>query len=68
LLTTASHTATVEPTAGDVLEVIECHPQQGYQVWYPMGAEVIVGGGDRLGIDATAPAAVNARAVIYFEE
>lgn len=68
LLTTAQHTATVEPTAGDVLEVIECHPQQGYQVWYPLGAEVIIGGGDRLGVEATAPATVNARAVCYFEE
>jgi hypothetical protein len=68
LLTTAQHTATVEPTAGDVLEVVECHPQQGYQVWYPMGAEAILGGGDRIGIDATAPASVNVRAAVYFEE
>ncbi len=68
LLTTAQHTATAEPTAGDVLEAIEVHPQQGYQCFYPMGAEVIIGGGDRLGLEVTAPAAVNCRALFVFEE
>lgn len=68
LLTTAQHTATAEPTAGDVLEAVECHPQQGYQVFYPLGAEVIVGGGDRLGIECTAPATVNVRGLFVFEE
>lgn len=68
LLTTAQHTATVEPTASDVLEAIEVHPQQGYQAYAPMGAEIIVGGGDRLGIEATAPSGVNCRAMFIFEE
>jgi hypothetical protein len=68
LLTTAQHTATAEPTAGDALDVKEIHPQSGYEVWLPMGWEIIVGGGDRLGIELTAPSAVNVRAVIYFEE
>jgi hypothetical protein len=48
--------------------VKEIHPQSGYEVWLPMGWEIIVGGGDRLGIELTAPSAVNVRAVIYFEE
>jgi hypothetical protein len=68
LLTTAQHTATAEPTAGDVLEAIEVHPQSGYQVYYPMGGEVIIGGGDRVGIECTAPSAVNVRAMFIFEE
>lgn len=68
LLTTAQHTATAEPTAGDLLEAIECHPQQGYQAFYPMGAEVIIGGGDRVGLEVTAPATVNCRAMFLFEE
>lgn len=68
LLTTAQHTATAEPTAGDVLEALEVHPQQGYQVFYPLGAEPIIGGGDRVGIECTAPASVNVRATIIFEE
>lgn len=68
LLTTAQHTATAEPTAGDVLEAMECHPQQGYAVFYPMGAEIIIGGGDRVGWELTAPAAVNVRLTAWFEE
>jgi len=68
LLTTARHTATAEPTTGDVVDVIEVHPQQGYEKLYPLGQEIIVGGGDRLGIICTAPAAVNVRAKMFFEE
>lgn len=68
LLTTAQHTATAEPTAGDLIKAIEVHPQQGYEYTSPFGGEVIVGGGDRVGIECTAPAAVNVRAWIDFEE
>jgi hypothetical protein len=68
LLTTAQHTATAEPTAGDIIEVKEVHPQMGYEKIYPFGGEVIVGGGDRIGVECTAPAGVNVRAEIVFEE
>jgi len=68
LLTTARHTATAEPTTGDTVDVIEVHPQQGYEKLYPLGQELICGGGDRIGIVCTAPAAVNVRAKILFEE
>lgn len=69
LLTTAQHTATgTEPTAGDVVDVVEVHPQSSYEIIYPLGQEVIVGGGDRIGIECTAPAGVNVRAKIIFEE
>jgi hypothetical protein len=68
LLTTAQHTATAEPTAGDVLEVKEVHPQGGYEKIYPFAGEPIVGGSDRLGIEVTAPATVNCRAELVFEE
>src|SRR5947199_8621058 len=44
LLTAGQHTATAEPTASDVLEVKEVHPQSGYEKIYPFGGEVIVGG------------------------
>lgn len=66
--TTAQHTATVEPTAGNVVDVAEVHPQQGYEVIYPLGQEVILAGGGRVGIECTAPAGVNVRAKIRFEE
>ena len=68
LQTTALQNFTTEPTAGDVLDVVEVHPQTGYEVKYPMGQEPIIGGGDRMGLDCTAPAIVNVRAKIFFEE
>lgn len=68
LQTTARDTFTAEPTSGDVLEVFEVHPQQGIAMMYPLGQEVIIGGGDRVGIECTAPAAVNCRAYFVFEE
>jgi len=68
LLTTAQQDFTAEPTAGDVLESYEVHPQQGVVMMYPLGQEPIIGGGDRMGIEVTAPAVVNARAFFVFEE
>ena len=68
LLATAQHTATAEPTAGDVLESIEVHPQSGYEKIFAYGEEPIVGGGDRIGIEVTAGADVSAIAEIQYEE
>jgi len=59
LQTTAQHTATAEPTAGDVLFAMEVHPQTGYKELRPLGQEFVVPGGGRLGIECTAPAGVN---------
>src|SRR5262245_59964251 len=41
---TAEHTATAEPTAGDVIDMVEVHPQGGYEKIFPLGKEIIVGG------------------------
>lgn len=68
LQTTANDNATAEPTSGDVLWAGEVHPQAGYSEILPLGQEFIIGGGDRLGIRCTAPAGVNARAIMKFEE
>lgn len=68
LLVTAQHTATVEPTAGDVVDALQVHPQSGFEVQYAPGDEVVVGGGERLGIEVYASANVNVRAKIRFEE
>lgn len=51
--TTVQINATVEPTAGNILENFEVHPQTGYRVFYPMGQEIIVPNGERLGFKAT---------------
>jgi hypothetical protein len=70
--TSASHTATAEPTpspaAGNILDVAEYHPQSGYESILPMGEEIILAGGERAGIVITSPAAVNVRPKIWFEE
>lgn len=68
LQTTAQYNASAEPSAGDVVDIVEVHPQSGYEKIYPMGAEVKVPGSGRLAIECTAPANVNVRAKIEFEE
>lgn len=66
--TTCKMAATAEPTTVAYVERIEVHPQSGYQVYYPFGQELILAGGNGLGIIATAPQAVNALAQLIFEE
>lgn len=51
--TTVQKNATAEPTSGDIIESFEVHPQTGYRVFYPMGQEVIIPGGGRLGFKVT---------------
>lgn len=65
---TAQHTATAEPTAGDVLDVQEVHPQTGYEKQCVPGQEFVLAGGGRIGIECTAPAGVNVRGKLFFEE
>jgi hypothetical protein len=68
---TAKDSFSAEPTAGNVLFAIEVHPQAGYEKIYPLGDEPLCGGtgsADALGIECTAPATVNVRATITFEE
>ena len=68
LQSTAQHTASAEPTAGDVLAVREVHPQSCYQEIFPAGDEIMIGEAGRLGIECTAPSIVNVRAEIVYEE
>jgi len=68
LLTTARHTATVEPTTGDVLKRFTVHPQTGV-IWQARpGDEIIIGGGDRIGIRCTTTTTQNATVYVDFEE
>ena len=66
--TIAQYNASAEPTAGDVLDVVEVHPQTGYEMIYPLMQEPIIQGGGRVGIECQASAAVNVRAKITAEE
>lgn len=66
--TVVKDTATAEPTAGAILESIEVHPQQGYQILYPYGQEKWIGGAGRLAIDALAQAGVSVSVNMVMEE
>lgn len=66
--TAAQHDFTAEPTAGVTLVVGKVHPQSGFAVIEPLGGEVVVGGGDRVGLVITAPSAVDVTAMIWIEE
>jgi len=69
LQTTAQHTATVEPTTGDEVIGEQVHPQGGGFLWQaPPGGEIVVLGGERLGICVTAGATVNVKCRMVFEE
>jgi len=68
LQVTAQHTATGEPSSGDVLFQEYVHPQTGYTWQAPFGRAIKIGGGDRLGIEVTAGADVNASVRINGEE
>lgn len=59
---------TSEPTTTSVLDIIEIHPQSGWQEFIPLDQALPVLGGTRLGIQVTAPAVVNCVAKIIYEE
>jgi len=67
--TTAAANFTAEPTAGDVLDNLGVPAFMGqYEVFYPLGQEILVQGGGRLGFECNAPAGVNVRVKVQFEE
>ncbi len=57
--TTALHTATVEPSAGDVVKTYHIHPQTGIDRPFTPGEGIVLAGGERLGIECTAPVGVD---------
>ena len=59
---------TIEPTYTSTLKTITVHPQFGYEYLAPAGQEIIVKGGGILGFQANAPAAVNIRGYVMYEE
>ena len=65
---TAQHTATAEPTAGDLVDALFVHATSGYELVLPLGQEIVIGAGDRLGIEVTAAADVDAIATLHGEE
>lgn len=68
LQTTATHTSTGEPSAGNVLWSDYIHPQQGLLWQATFDTPIVVPGGTRLGIRVTAGESVNALVSVRGEE
>jgi hypothetical protein len=71
LQSSAVKDCTAEPTTGNVIIEAEVHPQSGWHVFLPLGQEIVVKGGGRVGIrcaPGAAPATLTAVACIDFEE
>ena len=66
--TTASHTATAEPTAGDILRSEYVHPMTGFTWQAQFGKALVVPGSGRLGIRVTAANDVDCAPTMRFEE
>jgi hypothetical protein len=66
--TTASHTASAEPTAGDILMAFTVHPQAGFVWQAPPGGEIIIPGGGKVGIRATTSTTQTAAVTVKGEE
>lgn len=67
--TSATENHTVEGTGTtDVIDQWLVHPQMGVDITYAFGQEKIIAGGGRVALVCNAPAVVNVRAKIDFEE
>lgn len=66
--TTVGTNASAEPTYSSYLKTLTVHPQLGYEYLAPLGQEIIVKGGGMLGFVVNAPAAVDVRGYVMFEE
>jgi hypothetical protein len=67
---TVGLSASVEPTltASLVCKCITVHPQLGYEYLAPLGQEEMVKGGQNFVVSVNAPAGVNIRGYMKFEE
>lgn len=66
--TAAQKNATAEPTTTDVLRRYNIHPQTGREIRFGLDDEIVVKGGQRLGLRCTAPATVNVVGHMALEE
>lgn len=66
--TLARHTATGEPTSGDILRSWRIHPQTGMVYQLHDRAPIVVGAADRVGLRVTAANACDADTYICFVE
>ena len=65
---TATENHTVEGTNGTLIDSWLIHPQMGIDLTLAMAQEYVFIGGSRFALKVTAPAVVNARGKIFFDE
>lgn len=63
---TGGHTASAEPTPGDILRSIYIHPQTGRDYVSPFGEEIMIPGGTKIAIRVVTPGA-GADCAAYFK-
>ena len=59
---------TVEPTYGNTIKTWEIHPQTGLILFFPFGDELVIKGGNKIGIQVTAAQAQTVVVNLYLEE
>lgn len=64
--TSAATNFSAEPTAGDVIQYKRL--QGGYEKIFPLGQEIIIPGGGRIGIEVTSGVIATVAAEFWFEE
>jgi hypothetical protein len=66
--TTGKISYTAEPTLGNIFKIWEIHPQTGLVVYFPPGEEIIIKGGNKMGIQCTAAQGQTVSINLYLEE
>lgn len=64
----AAFNATSEPTSGTLIKRVQVHPQNGYELLWPLGLPQPIRGGERLGIVVTPVDTVNAIGWFWADE
>ncbi|MBM4069630.1 MAG: hypothetical protein FJ271_11865 [Planctomycetes bacterium] len=66
--TTGKIAYSAEPTLGNVFKIWEVHPQTGLVVYFPPGEEIVLKGGNKMGIQVTAAQNQTVSINLYLEE
>ncbi len=66
--TTGKINYSAEPTLGNQFKIWEVHPQTGLVVYFPPGEEIIVKGGNKIGIQITSAQVQTVSVNLYLEE
>lgn len=66
--TTGKVNYSADPTLGNIIKTWEVHPQTGLIVYFPLGEELVIKGGNKLGVACTAAQSQTVSVNLYIEE